>query len=155
MTHSVGAAVYVPIMRVEEMYLIEAEAIGMTQGVAAGVTALNSFMKSYRDPNYNFNTSDARTFQLEVMWQMRLEFWGEGQGFASAKRLQPDVIQNYEGTNAPSDVFKINCKGMKPNWNLVIPIFELNANVALQETNNPDPTATVTGPTPIGTLAGE
>ena len=127
----------------------------MTQGVAAGVTALNSFMKSYRDPNYNFNTSDARTFQLEVMWQMRLEFWGEGQGFASAKRLQPDVIQNYEGTNAPSDVFKINCKGMKPNWNLVIPIFELNANVALQETNNPDPTATVTGPTPIGTLAGE
>ena len=155
MTYSVGAAVDVPIMRVEEMYLIEAEAIGMTQGVAAGVSALNNFVKSYRDPNYNFNTSDARTFQLEVMWQMRLEFWGEGQGFASAKRLQPDVIQNYEGTNAPSDVFKINCKGMKPNWNLVIPIFELNANVALQETNNPDPTATVTGPTPIGTLAGE
>ncbi len=155
MTYSVGAAVDVPIMRVEEMYLIEAEAIGMTQGVAAGVSALNNFVKSYRDPNYNFNTSDARTFQLEVMWQMRLEFWGEGQGFASAKRLQPDVIQNYEGTNAPSDVFKINCKGMKPNWNLVIPIFELNANVALQETNNPDPTATVTGPTPIGTFAGE
>ena len=43
--------------------------------------------------------------------------------------------------------------GIKPNWNLVIPIDEMEANVALEGLNNPDPTATVTGPTPIGTFA--
>lgn len=153
MTYSVGAAVDVPVMRVEEMYLIEAEAVGASQGVAAGVAKLNSFMQTYRQPDYNFTTSDLRTFQLEVLTQMRIEFWGEGNAFPSAKRLKPGIMQNYEGTNAPADIFKINCEGIKPNWNLVIPIFEVDANVALKENNNPDPTATVTGPSPIGQYA--
>lgn len=155
-TYSVGGAVDVPMMRVEEMYLIEAEAIGMSQGVSAGVTALNNFMKQHRDPSYNFSTSDARTFQLEVYTQMRLEFWGEGIGFATAKRLQPGVMQNYAGTNAPADIFKLNCKGMKPHWNLVIPDYETQSNVILQTTNNPDPSSTavgVVGPSPVGQYA--
>ncbi len=152
-TYSIGGAVDVPIMRVEEMYLIEAEAVGASQGVSAGVAKLNSFMQSYRQSDYNCTATELRDFQLEVLTQMRIEFWGEGNAFPSAKRLQPDIIQNYEGTNAPSDIFKINCKGMKPNWNLVIPISELEANPVLQDTNNPDPTATVTGPTEIGTFA--
>lgn len=152
-TYSVGAAVDVPVMRVEEMFFIEAEAVGMSQGVAAGVAKLNSFMQSYRQPSYNFATTDARTFQLEVLKQMRIEFWGEGNAFPSAKRIKPDIIQNYEGTNAPNDYFKINCKGIKPNWNLLFPVFESDANNALKGLNNPDPTATVVGPTPIGEFA--
>lgn len=152
-TYTVGGAVDVPLMRVEEMYLIEAEAIGMSQGVAAGVSKLNSFMQSYRDPKYNFNTSDERAFQLEVMWQMRIEFWGEGVAFPTAKRLRPGVIQNYEGTNAPSDVFKINCEGIKPQWNLTIPVSEVDANNALKGKNNPNPSARIKGPTPIGEWA--
>lgn len=152
-TYSVGGAVDVPVMRVEEMYLIEAEAVGMSQGVAAGLAKLNSFMRSYRQPDYNFTTADQRTFQLEVLTQMRIEFWGEGNAFPSAKRIKPDIVQNYQGTNAPADIFKINVKGIKPNWNLVIPINEMNANVALQGLNNPDPTVKVKGPTPIGEFA--
>ncbi len=152
-TYSVGGAVDVPIMRVEEMYLIEAEAVGVSQGVAAGVAKLNSFMQNYRQPDYKFETSDLREFQLEVLTQMRIEFWGEGNAFPSAKRLQPDVIQNYEGTNAPADIFKLNCKGIKPNWNLVIPIDEVQSNIALEGNNNPDPTGTVVGPTAIGQFA--
>jgi len=70
-----------------------------------------------------------------------------------AKMLKPGVIQNYTGTNAPDNLFKINCEGIKPIWNLVIPISEVQANSALEGNNNPDPTATVTGPTPIGTYA--
>jgi hypothetical protein len=140
-------------MRVEEMYFIEAEASGLAQGVGAGVAKLNSFMQSYRQPDYNFTTGDQRALQLEILAQMRIEFWGEGNAFPSAKRIKPDIIQNYEGTNAPGDIFKINMKGIKPNWNLVIPIDEMEANVALEGLNNPDPTATVTGPTPVGTFA--
>lgn len=156
-TYSVGGAVDVPVMRVEEMYLIEAEAVGVSQGLAAGIEKLNSFMRNYRQPDYTCQAADVRAFQLEVLTQMRIEFWGEGNAFPSAKRLKPDVIQNYEGTNAPADIFKINCKGIKPNWNLVIPTYELDANTALKSetvnNNNPDPTGTVTGPTPIGEFA--
>lgn len=149
-----GGSVDIPVMRIEEMYLIEAEAIGASQGVAAGVARLNSFMQSYRQPDYNFQTSDLRTFQLEVLTQMRVEFWGEGTAFPAAKRLKVDVIQNYEGTNEPIDQLKINCRGGKPNWTLVIPYTETDANSALQGMNNPDPTSAIpVRPTPIGEFA--
>ncbi|MDR2804250.1 MAG: RagB/SusD family nutrient uptake outer membrane protein [Dysgonamonadaceae bacterium] len=149
-SYSIGGAVDVPVMRVEEMYLIEAEAVGASQGVSAGVAKLNDFMKTYRQADYNFTTSDLRTLQLEVLAQMRIEFWGEGNAFPTAKRLKPGVMQNYEGTNAPADIFKVNCEGIKPNWNLVIPITEVNANKALDGNNNPDPTATIEYPSPVG-----
>ncbi len=152
-TYSVGGAVALPVMRVEEMYLLEAEAVGMSAGVAQGVALLNNFMQTYRQPSYNFSAADARALQLEVLKQERIEFWGEGWGFPNAKRIRPGVIQNYEGTNAPANIFKINCQDIKPNWNFVIPISEIQANKALDGHNNPDPTATVTGPTPIGTYA--
>jgi hypothetical protein len=62
-------------------------------------------------------------------------------------------MQNYEGTNAPADIFKINCAGIKPNWNLVIPYTEVENNVALEGKNNPNPTKAVTGPSTLGEYA--
>lgn len=152
-SYEVGGAVDVPVMRVEEMYLLEAEAVGMSQSPAAGAALLNNFMKTYRQPDYNFTPTDARSLQLEVLTQERIEFWGEGWGFPNAKRIQPGVMQNYAGTNAPADIFKINCEKMKPNWNFVIPISEVQANKALVGNNNPDPTAKVKGPSPEGEYA--
>lgn len=152
-TYSIGGATDVPVLRVEEMYLIEAEAVGASKSVAEGVKLLNDFMKTYRDPAYNYTGTDLRKFQLEVLTQTRIEFWGEGNAFASAKRLKPNVIQNYEGTNAPADPYKINCEGIKPNWTLCIPISEINANRALNGYNNPNPSVAVEGPTPIGEFA--
>jgi hypothetical protein len=149
--YATGGASDCPIMRVEEMMLIEAEAKAAAGDLAGGVQLLNNFMQNYRDPNYNCKaTSNLRDFQLEVLTQMRIEFWGEGNAFPSAKRLKPGVMQNYEGTNAPANIFKINCEGIKPNWNFVIPISELNNNKALQGWNNPDPSQKVTGPSPVG-----
>ena len=152
-TYSVGAASDVAIMRLEELYFILAEATAAAGNLGEGISILNSFMKSYRDPQYNYSGSDLRAFQLEVLTQMRLESWGEGWAFPSAKRLKPDVIQNYEGTNAPTNDFKINCKGIKPTWTLVIPNTEVQSNIALEDKNNPDPSSAVEGPTPIGTFA--
>ena len=152
-TYSIGGASDVPVMRLEELYLIQAEAVGASEGVGAGVALLNKFMKSYRDASYNYTGTDLRAFQLEVLTQMRIESWGEGWAFPSAKRLKPDVIQNYEGTNAPTDDFKVNCKGIKPTWTLVIPQTEVQSNVALEGKNNPNPTQAVVGPTPIGEFA--
>lgn len=151
--YATGGACDVPIMRVEEMYLIEAEAVAMSKSLEEGATLLYNFMREYRDPEYEYIAKDLRSFQLEVLTQMRIEFWGEGNAFPSAKRIQPDVIQNYEGTNAPANIFKINCKGIKPNWNLVIPKYETQSNPILQKTNNPDPGQTVQTPVEVGTFA--
>ena len=152
--YTVGGACDVPVMRVEEMYLLEAEAVGLSKSVGEGMALLNTFMKTYRDPEYNKNITDQREFQLEVLTQERIEFWGEGNAFPNAKRIKPDIIQNFEGTNAPNDNFKINCKGMKPNWNFVIPRSEIENNNAISKAqNNPDPAKTVVGPTPEGTFA--
>ncbi len=147
-TYSVGGAVDIPIMRLEEMYLIRAEAAGMSQGYAAGVQLLNDWVKTYRDIAYNSKATDARSLQIEVLTQMRLEFWGEGNAFPSAKRIQPGVKQNYTGTNAPADLYKFNFPAIKPWWNLVIPTFELQSNKAI--VNNPDPTRSNQSVVPIG-----
>jgi len=152
-TYTVGGVCDVPVMRIEEMYLIEAEALGASSGVDAGVAKLNEFMTKYRYASYNFSASSLEELQKEVLTQMRIEFWGEGEAFPVAKRLQLGVVQNYDGTNAPADNFKINCKGIKPIWNLVIPVAEIEGNPALDGYNNPDPTGTVVGPTPIGQYA--
>ena len=151
--YSTGGASDVPVMRIEEMYLLEAEAIGATQGVEAGVAKLDAFMQTYRDENYHCKATELRDFQLEVLTQERIEFWGEGNAFPNAKRLQPDVIQNYAGTNAPSDKYKVNFKGIKPNWTLVISVYEINANRALKDLNNPDPYQTFKAPIPVGEFA--
>lgn len=151
--YATGGAIDVPIMRVEEMYLIEAEALGMSKGLDAGITALNAFVSTYRDPDYTCKAKDERTFQLSVLDQFRLEFWGEGWGFPNAKRIKPGVMQNYEGTNAPDDQFKIDCKGIKPHWNMVIPKFEYQNNRAIDGFNNPDPTGIVKGPSKVGEYA--
>ncbi len=152
-TYSVGGTADVPVMRVEEMYLIEAEALGMSQGVGSGVSALNSFMQNYRDPAYNFSASSSRDLQLEVLTQMRIEFWGEGNAWPSAKRIRPGVMQNYAGTNAPADKFKVNCQDIKPNWTIVIPIDEIQSNKALDGYNNPDPTGCIAVPCAVGEYA--
>lgn len=152
-TYSVGAAVDVPIMRLEELYLIRAEAAGMSQSLAAGVKYLTEFVQKNRDLAYKCNATTTRELQLAVLDQMRIEFWGEGNAFPSAKRIQPGIIQNYTGTNAPADIFKINCKGIKPNWNLVIPINETQSNQAIAGFNNPDPTSAIKGPSPINEYA--
>ena len=44
----------------------------------------------------------------------------------------------YTGTNAEGD-FRINCTGVAPAWNFVIPDSEVNGNPAIKGFNNPDP----------------
>lgn len=141
--YSVGATTDVPFMRLEELYLLRAEAAGMSKSVADGVNLLNDWVKSYRDVNYSCTAATERELQLAVLDQMRIEFWGEGVAFFSAKRIQPGVMQYYVGTNAPSSIYYINAEGMKPNWNYVIPNSEVQHNKAIADFNNPDPTLSI------------
>ncbi len=137
-TYTVGGVADVPMMRIEEMYYIEAEAKGLVN-LADGVKALNDFVKANRNPGYEFAAATVEEFEQEVLFQKKVEFWGEGVAFFDAKRMRAGTLQSYEGTNAPSDEFKLNAVGIKPNWNFVIPQSEVNNNIALEDLNNPDP----------------
>mgnify|MGYP003293581109 CR=1 FL=1 len=126
----------------------------MSKGVEAGVAALKSFVNTYRDPDYQLKAGTIQDFQYAVLDQERIEFWGEGVQFPNAKRILSNIssqvpgkygiMQWYAGTNAPADIFKFNCEGIKPNWNLVVPDSEISSNTAIKDAdNNPDPTAVV------------
>ena len=160
-TYSVGGAVDFPIMRVEEMYLIEAEAVGLSQGEAAGVELLENFMRTYRDKGYSYNTAKStfsegfvKNFSEEVLYQKRIEFYGEGVGFFDAKRIRPGIITWYKGSNVIHSTNQYEINEVSPYWNFLIPQSEIENNEYIvaegvtpvevdgvkQTLNNPDPT---------------
>ena len=134
---NIGAASAYPIMRVEEMYFIEAEATAH-KDAAEGKKLLESFMKTYRDPNYVCNATSTDDVVEEIVFQKRVELWGEGQTFFDIKRLNYSVTRGYPGTNW-YDETRLNTNG-RPAWmNLVFVSFEGDYNQAVRGKNNPDP----------------
>lgn len=134
---TVGAATSFPIMRVEEMYFIEAEAAAH-QNPAQGKTLLVNFMRAYRDANYSTTASTKDAVVEEIVFQKRVELWGEGQTFYDIKRLNYSVKRAYTGTNF-KETARYNTNG-RPAWmNFCIVRNEGNNNDVLLTTNNPDP----------------
>lgn len=139
-TYSIGNAIDFPLMRVEEMYLIEAEATGC-QNLENGKTLLTNFMTGYRQPSYVCRALSVRDFQEEVARQARIEFWGEGIPFFYKKRLGLGI--HLAESNCKIDDHRWELDGVAPWWNIVIPIFEERNNAAVADMNNPDPSDTV------------
>ncbi len=142
--------VSVPLMRVEEMMLIEAEAAGM-QSEARGIQLLTNFAKS-RDPEYVYGThkndtyggSHATEFQNEVWWQRRVELWGEGFATYDIKRYDKGIIRSYANTNHIKGYrwnyggYNVNSGNVHPDWmDFCIVGTETDYNAAC--TNNPTP----------------
>ena len=147
----VGFVVAIPMMRVEEMYLIEAEAAGM-QNEANGINLLTTFAKTrdasyvYGKHNEAYGNSTTSAFQNEIWWQRRIEFWGEGLATFDIKRLDKAVIRSYAGSNHCEGYrwnqgdYGTNANSNHPNWmDLCIVQTETNYNSAC--TNNPTPIA--------------
>ena len=138
--YSVGSSTSYPLMRVEEMYFIEAEA---AEHVAPGegVALLTDFMTTYRDAEYSLPIGvDAID---EIVFQKRVELWGEGQSFYDYKRLNMSVTRGYEGSNVDA-ARQFNTNG-RPAWmNYCIVKTEKENNEALKGWENPDPTGLYT-----------
>lgn len=131
---SVGAASSFPLMRVEEMYFIEAEAAAQ---LGQGPALINAFMQQYRDPAYNCQKSGEDLVE-EIVFQKRVELWGEGQTLFDLKRLNYGVHRGYIGTNF-YDSSRFNTVG-RPAWaNYVMVRNEGDNNKAVNGWNNPDP----------------
>ncbi len=134
---NVGAVVGYPMMRVEEMYFIEAEATAH-QNPGNGLSLLKQFMTTYRYPTYNATVSGDAAVVDEIIFQKRIELWGEGQNFFDVKRLNMSVTRFYNGTNF-EDNETYNTVG-RPAWmNFCIVAQEENNNEALVGYNTPSP----------------
>lgn len=134
--YKVGAACDYPVMRIEEMYFIEAEAAAH-QDASRGVNMLNNFMQSYRFANYQCKATVQDAIIAEIILQKRIELWGEGLSFFDYKRLNMPVDRSTSTNWDDSERFKTTTR---PAWmNFCIPINETSNNEALQNANNPDP----------------
>lgn len=134
----VGASTAYPLMRVEEMYFIQAEATAHFSA-AEGKNLVEKFMKTNRDPNYTCDATSQEDIIDEIVFQKRVELWGEGQTFFDIKRLNMPVTRYYTGTNFPSSA-QFNTT-TRPAWmNICIIRTEQESNSALVGWNNPDPT---------------
>lgn len=139
-----------PLMRVEEMILIEAEAKAMAGDLAGGKSVLENFLNTYRykeGTTYTSTASSPEEFQNEVWVQRRIELWGEGFSFFDLKRLNKPVVRVKDGESSfpPNARFNINANDDVLLW--LIPEKEIEANPNLSsEDNNPIGTK----PTPLG-----
>lgn len=127
----------IPLMRVEEMYLIKAEA--MAKAGEDGKTFLENFVRTYRDPSYTC-TGDV---QEAVYFQKRIELWGEGLIWYDVMRLNKGIDRRGGGFDA-TVVYNIPAGDPILLWRL--PQTEINANVAISESDNNE---TAPAPNPV------
>ncbi len=133
----IACAVGVPLMRVEEMYFIQAEAAAH-QNPAEGKQLIETFMKTYRYDSYVCEGTTEQEVVDEIFLQKRVEFFLEGIIFFDYKRLDKPVIRHYEGTNWTTDR-QFNTT-TRPAWmNFCMVQTEGNNNKAVKGWNNPDP----------------
>lgn len=145
---SEGWTVALPIMRVEEMKLIEIEAIGRQAGrEEEGKNALIAFAQT-RDPQFEYGQHGKEAYYQtdpkfssefinEVWWQRRVEFWGEGIATLDIKRLKKGIIRSYAGTNHPAD-YRWNMT-TTPQW-MTLCFVQTESNYNNLLVQNPTPT---------------
>lgn len=125
------------LMRVEEMLLIQAEALAKSG--ADGQSVLTNFMKTYRDANYSPVFSK---FEDEIWFQRRVELWGEGFAYADLMRLRKNMVRFHAGQeediNVPTTA-QFNIPAGDKRLLMVIPQTEINANplIVQNETSTP------------------
>lgn len=121
------------LMRVEEMYLIKAEATAMAGNPAEGASILTNFVKSYRDASYSCSASTATDVQDAVYLQRRIELWGEGMSWFDMMRLNKDMDRRGAGFTEDL-VFYLPAGSDILLWRL--PEAEIEANPLLEEDDN-------------------
>jgi hypothetical protein len=146
--YSIAAAADYPLMRVEEMYFIEAEAKAKGgRDLASGKAALESFINTYRytDGSYVCDAQNQEYFEYNLELQKRIEFWGEGLVAWDYKRLNLQIVRDYDGVEGVENNFPTAYRvrsnyGYCARWlNAFIPRSEYGRNQAIKP--NPDPSA--------------
>lgn len=116
-----------PLMRVEEMILIEAEGLARSGREAEAKQVLTNFVKTYRDPAYEI--SSGRKLVDEIWMQRRVELWGEGFATSDIKRLSKPIVRFHADvkSNYPAK-FQFNVEAGDKWLNIRFPQSELDNN---------------------------
>lgn len=119
----------IPLMRIEEIYLILAEAQAMMGNTAKALNTLNTFVTTYRDEAYECSATTTEEI-LDAIWmQRRIELWGEGHSYFDLMRMkkgvdrrgagfQPDYVYNIPAGDAAL-IYPIPDREMNSNPNLI------------------------------------
>lgn len=113
-------------MRVEEMYLIEAEALARQGGHDGEAQQVLNSLVSTRDNT--FNTSLTGTALIDqILVQRRIELFGEGFRLMDLMRLNKGFTRDYEGSNHNSN-YKLTVSPEDPRYLHAIPQGEVDTN---------------------------
>ena len=120
-----------PLMRVEEMILIQAEGLVRSGNREAGKQILEDFVRSYRDSIYSADAS-GRTLEDEIWYQRRIELWGEGFSNNDTRRLGKPLVRFTDASrsNVPA-AFRFNMPADDGWWLMRFPKAETNTNLAI------------------------
>ena len=122
-----------PMMRVEEMILIQAEGLAKSGNEAQARQILESFVKTYRDPSYDSNAS-GRSLADEIWYQRRVELWGEGFAMSDIMRLQKPLVRFHDSKCNQPAAFRFNIAPDDP-W-LLMRFCDSETNTNLGIVNN-------------------
>lgn len=126
----------IPLMRVEEVILMLAEAQAMAGDAAAGAATLQNFVTTYRDAEYTCRATTPEDVQNAVWMQRRIELWGEGFSYFDLMRLNKGVDRRGAGFE---EAFTFNIPAGDAALIYRIPLREIEGNPALtEESNNPE-----------------
>lgn len=128
----------VPLMRSAEIYLILAEAYANTPGSEASAQSTLFTLVSKRDPGAVISISTGQALIDEIIFQRRIELWGEGARWLDLKRLN----QPLDRTKAPNFVSTAVASTMTIpagdlKWQYLIPRAEMEANSGIAGQQNP------------------
>ena len=120
-----------PLMRVEEMILIQAEGLAKSGSENQAKALLEDFVRTYRDPAYSADAS-GRSLSDEIWFQRRVELWGEGFSNSDTRRLGKPLVRFHADSysNVPS-AFRFNMRADDGWWLLRFTSSEMNTNLAI------------------------
>jgi len=128
----------VPLMRTSEMYLILAEAYAKTAGSEALARTVLFNLVKQRDPAAVISTNTGQALINEILFNRRIELWGEGHRWLDLKRLNlpldRTVVPNYVSASV-AGTMSIPAGDVK--WQFLIPRAEMEANSGLAGQQNP------------------
>ncbi len=124
-------------LRSEEAHLMKAEALAHKEDANA-VAVLNAFMKT-RQPDYEYTFDSKENLIEEIIYQKRVEFWGEGLEYLDNRRLNipvdrtdktwtADLNNHFEGAKLYMDQ-ENRCFAYQ------LPIDEIENNPMIEETD--------------------
>lgn len=126
-----------PLMRVEELILIQAEGLAKSGNEAQAKQVLNDFVRTYRDPAYDCSSLSGVDLHNEIWKQRRIELWGEGFAMADVMRLGKPVVRIH-GSNKANwpDAFAFNIASNDPWLLMRFPDSETETNQGVTTKDN-------------------